>query len=78
MYKILKWKFFYVYVWTDDIITKNIFEAYCEGRSRLWNYFFGFRMSTEDNQYYFWIPANKYDFLTYLALNAKRHYKQGE
>lgn len=66
-----KERFGYAYVWTCDRTMQNILSAYCEGRSHLWNLFFGWRktrfINDEEEQMFFWVPFRKLKILIELA-----------
>ena len=54
-----KERFGYTYLWTCDRKMQSILFAYCEGRSFVWNIFFGWRKTYNNNQMFFWIPSHK-------------------
>lgn len=62
-----KERFGYAYIWTCDRTMSNILGAYCEGRSFLWNCFFGWRKTNINNQEFYWIPVKKLELLIKLA-----------
>lgn len=62
-----KERFGYTYLWTCDKKIQGILFAYCEGRSRFWNMFFGWRKTTKENQMFFWIPSRKVEELIEIA-----------
>lgn len=62
-----KERFGYAYIWTCDRTMSNILSAYCEGRSYLWNCFFGWRKTNKNNQEFYWIPVKKLELLIKLA-----------
>ena len=59
----------YTYLWTCNQKMQGILLAYCEGRSALWNMFFGWRKTSNDNQMFFWIPSHKVNELLEIAEN---------
>ena len=59
--------FGYTFLWTYDKKMQGLLFAYCEGRSALWRMFLGWRMSTEDDQMFFWIPSRKLKELIEIA-----------
>lgn len=61
--------FGYTYLHTSNKKMQSLLFAYCEGRSTLWNMFFGWRKSTNDNKMFFWIPSRKIDELLKIAEN---------
>ena len=67
-----KERFGYTYLWTSDRIMCNILFAYCEGRSRLWNMYLGWRKTTKNGVNFFWIPSNKVEDLFDLAKDIKK------
>ena len=54
-----KKRFGYTYMWTCNEKMQDVLFAYCEGRSGLWNMFFGWRKTNSQNQTFFWIPTRK-------------------
>ena len=66
-----KERFGYTYLWTCDKVMYNILEAYCEGRSFLWNIFLGWRKTDHDKLFY-WIPTRKIETLINLAEEIKK------
>lgn len=64
-----KKRFNYVYLWTSDSRMQKILLAYCEGRSFLWNMFFGWRKTDGNNQMFFWMPSRKIEGLIKIAEN---------
>lgn len=61
-----KERFGYIYLWTCNKKMQNLLFAYCEGRSFLWNMFFGWRRTKGNEQMFFWIPARKLEELIAL------------
>jgi len=64
--KVLRKRFGYSYVVTDDIVEQSVLWAFCSGKSIWWNMFLGWRRSktTADGEIaYFWIPTKKLDEL---------------
>lgn len=66
-----KERFSYAYVCTRNRTIQNILSAYCEGRSHLWNLFFGWRktrfIDDKEEQMFFWVPSRKLEILIELA-----------
>lgn len=62
-----KERFGYTYLWTSNKEVQNILFAYCEGRSYLWNLFFGWRRTYYDDSMFFWIPSRKLERLINLS-----------
>lgn len=61
---IIKERFGYAYIVTKDEVEQNILFAYCEGRSFLWNMYFGWRRGiAKTNEMFFWIPKRKINSL---------------
>ena len=54
----LKQNFGYTKIATEEQYDKDIFCAYCEGRSALWRAFLGWR-ETDHKKMTFWIPTKK-------------------
>ena len=67
-----KERFGYTYFWTCDKAMSDILEAYCEGRSFLWNIFFGWRKTDKDCKLFYWIPTRKIETLINLAEEIKK------
>ena len=71
-----KERFGYTYLWTCDRTMCNVLYAYCEGRSRLWNTYLGWRKTTKDEKVFFWIPSNKIENLIDIAKEIKEFEKR--
>lgn len=59
----------YSYVCVRDEKSQDVWLSYCEGRSQLWNMFFGWR-ETNDGEMYFWIPTRKIKNLMTIAYGS--------
>ena len=66
-----KERFGYTYLWTCNETMQNILFAYCEGRSFLWNMFFGCRVIRKE-QIFFWIPSRKVEILIRFAKDCEK------
>lgn len=74
-----KERFNYTYIITDDEIEQDILQAYCTGKSFLWNMYLGWRKTNlKTNQMYFWIPTNKIEELTSLIDKINREIRRKE
>lgn len=62
-----KERFGYTKVIAYDNDEKKVLFAYCEGKSRLWQMFLGWRLSRADGATIFWIPSNKVEELIEIA-----------
>lgn len=62
-----KERFGYTKVIAYDNDEKKVLFVYCEGKSRLWQMFLGWRLSRADGATIFWIPSNKVEELIEIA-----------
>ncbi len=63
---------FYTSYHTNDTTMQNICFAYCEGRSFLWNMFFGWRRTYNKEMMEFILPSNKIKILKNLAFDIDK------
>ena len=64
--RVLRKRFGYSYIMTDDAVEQSILFAFCAGKSVWWSMYLGWRESktTADGEIaWFWIPTKKLDEL---------------